>query len=292
MDSTATPSTNPPHTGLLRDETLVLRGLFGYTSLGRDEPESVLGKKVGNSTLRNVRFLSIDVNALDEDENAVIQQCHMGVSILDSASLMTAKAAIESHHYVVGPDPAYAQRKSQKYLFGAPEAVKSPAALREKIGRLAKGRDTVLVAHGARREEWVLASLGLYKVLAPLHVVDTAKAAQHPLRLSYRCGLGAMLDALGVPHAGLHAAGNDAHFALRGLLMLAVRDAEREMMAATSAGDGPGAAAEALPKWLARARAVAQALRPLTKAEMEEEKAMKAKEEEGQGTTAKETERT
>lgn len=74
--------------------------------------------------------------------------------------------------------------------------------------------------------------------------------------------------------------------------MLAVRDAEREMMAATSVDDGLSAAAEALPKWLARARAVAQAPRPLTKAEMEEEKAMKAKEEEGQGTTAKETEST
>lgn len=37
-----------------------------------------------------------------------------------------------------------------------------------------------------------------------------------------------LLETLEIPFAALHSAGNDAHFALRALLMIATRDAERQ----------------------------------------------------------------
>lgn len=78
------------NTGLLRDETLVLQGLLGYqdsinTPSGHQQPQ-LLGKKLENSPMRNVRFLSLDIDALQE-HNHVIQQFHIGPLILDTQSL-------------------------------------------------------------------------------------------------------------------------------------------------------------------------------------------------------------
>ncbi|KAK3371754.1 hypothetical protein B0T24DRAFT_630278 [Lasiosphaeria ovina] len=81
------------------------------------------------------------------------------------------------------------------------------------------------------------------------------KAAQHPLQLSYRCSLESLLERLDISFRNLHAAGNDAKFVLRALLMLAVRDAERQLNASV------------LPYWLPTFRAIARAPLPPAKAE-------------------------
>lgn len=210
----------------------------------------------------DVRFLSIDIDSLQQ-HNQVIQQFHTGVSVLDSPSLNTsiiglgttiqAAQVIESHHYIVG-SPKFARNKSNKFIFGEPEAI-SLAGLEDKFRSLILDRDVVLVFHGGSRELWALEVLSID--LHPLYIIDTVKAAQHPLQLSYRCSLEKMLSDLGIPFAALHFAGNDAHFVLRALLMLAVRDAQREL------------AAGALPEWLSNSSAIAQAPRPFTKAEIE-----------------------
>lgn len=103
------------------------------------------------------------------------------------------------------------------------------------------------------REIWALDNLNIN--ISPLYTIDTVKAAQHPLQLSFRCSLEKILNELSIPFAALHVAGNDAHFVLRALLMLAVRDAQRQLAA--------------LPAWISNSRVVAQAPRPFTKAEIE-----------------------
>lgn len=62
--------------------------------------------------------------------------------------------------------------------------------------------------------------------LNPLYILDTQKAAQHPLDLDHRCTIEEMLNLLGCPfgHRVLHVAGNDANFTLRALLLIAVAD--------------------------------------------------------------------
>ncbi|KAH7121408.1 hypothetical protein EDB81DRAFT_813900, partial [Dactylonectria macrodidyma] len=49
-----------------------------------------------------------------------------------------------------------------------------------------------------------------------------------PPQLYYRYSLEKLLDSLDIPYANLHAAGNDAHFTLRAILMIVVRDAQRQ----------------------------------------------------------------
>lgn len=67
--------------------------------------------------------------------------------------------------------------------------------------------------------------------------MDTAKVAQYPLQPSYRYHLERLLSELNIHHAKLHAAGNDAQFAFRSLLMIAVRNGRVKPEAMTTANE-------------------------------------------------------
>ncbi|KAK2613603.1 hypothetical protein N8I77_000507 [Diaporthe amygdali] len=243
----------PPHTGLLRNETLILRWLFGYQdsdSLPSDVRQSQFPSKNPNG----VRFLSIDIDSLQEHDG-VIQNLHVGISVLDSESLKTPvtteKQRIESHHYIVG-NPKFARNKANKFLFGNPKTIPL-SGLKDQLQLFTSNRDIILIFHGGHRELWALKALSIN--LNPLYTIDTVKAAQYPLQLSYRCSLEKLLLELKIPFTTLHNAGNDAHFVLRAVLMLAVQDAQRELALAP----------DALPAKLLNSRATAQAPWPSTK---------------------------
>lgn len=59
-------------------------------------------------------------------------------------------------------------------------------------------------------------------------IVDTVKAAQFLQQLHYRYSLEKLLDSLDIPYANLHAAGNDAQFKLRAVLLIVVKDVQRQ----------------------------------------------------------------
>lgn len=83
--------------------------------------------------------------------------------------------------------------------------------------------------------------------------------AQLVLQLHYRLGLEKLLGRLGIPFDDLHAAGNDAHFSLRALLMLAFKDAERlQQLHGCATVDG----------LLRVIRQIAQAPRPTSRSEI------------------------
>ncbi len=184
-----------------------------------------------------MRFLCIDIDALQEDNQATYQ-FHIGMSILDTRSVHTLVAgspgtkqvtqAIESHHFIVG-SPNFS-RKSNKFLFGSFETTLL-AYLKRELDTMTAHRDVVLVFHGDDREHWVLGRLDID--IHALHFVDTLKAAQHPFQLSYKYSLEKLLDELGIPFTNLHSAGNDAHFVLRALPIITDRDAERQCGAST-----------------------------------------------------------
>lgn len=253
----------PPHTGLLRDETLILRWLFDYQE-SVSLPSGVQQPQFPSKNPNGVRFLSIDIDSLQEDDGA-IKNLHVGISVLDSESLKTPvtstagmatkKQPIESHHYIVG-NPKFARGKANRFLFGNPETIPL-SGLKDQLEFFTSNRDIILVFHGGHRELWALRALGIH--LNPLYTIDTVKAAQYPLQLSYRCSLEKLLSELEIPFTALHIAGNDAHFVLRAFLMLAVRDAQRELALAP----------DALPEKLLNSRATAQAPWPSTKAGIE-----------------------
>lgn len=208
--------------------------------------------------MKRVRLLSIDVDALQEHEQK-IGQFHIGLSILDTQCLQTmlrrplesirATDMIESYHFVVGA-PTHLPRESRKFLFGKHKVV-SLDELKVKLHRMTCHRNVVLVFHGGDRELSVLNRLNLE--LSPLYTIDTVKAAQHPLKLSYRMSLEKLLEEFKIPFTNLHVAGNDSHFVLRALLMIAVRDAKRQL--------------NVTPDWVPLFEAVAQSPRPISRFE-------------------------
>ncbi|EHK26393.1 uncharacterized protein TRIVIDRAFT_218557 [Trichoderma virens Gv29-8] len=84
----------------------------------------------------------------------------------------------------------------------------------------------------------------------PIFEIDTTKAARYPLQEFHDSTLKKLLKYFGIPFTGelLHFAGNDAHFVLRALLMIAVRDARREL--------------ENIPAWVPLFEAIARAPLP------------------------------
>ncbi|KAH8781288.1 hypothetical protein F5883DRAFT_170091 [Diaporthe sp. PMI_573] len=172
-----------------------------------------------------------------------------------TTGMATGKQPIESHHYIVG-NPKFARHKANKFLFGNPKTI-SLSGLKDQLQLFTSNRDIILVFHGGHRELWALKALNIH--LNPLYTIDTVKAAQYPLQLSYRCSLEKLLLELEIPCTALHNAGNDAHFVLRAVLMLAVRDAQRELALAL----------DALPGKLLNSRAIAQAPWSSTKAGIE-----------------------
>ncbi|KAI0813580.1 hypothetical protein GGR55DRAFT_537996 [Xylaria sp. FL0064] len=221
----------------LREEILVIRQLFGYSDACHSASEaSSLGTRLPNSSMKDVLFISIDVDTYQGYEHlATDPQLHIGVSILDTRVLhhLTLKElgsvheadALESYQFVV-KNSRYCKAASRKFMFGKSQSIPL-AEVKAQIESLvcSRSRDNILVFHGDHSDRKALANLNIE--LRPLYITDNVKAAQYPLGLPYRLGLEAMLDTFGIPYADLHTAGNDAHYALRSLLMIAVADGQR-----------------------------------------------------------------
>lgn len=94
-----------------------------------------------------------------------------------------------------------------------------------------------MVLHGASEDLKFLNNLDPDITQKACYVLDTVKAAQFPFGLSYRYSLKYLLDELGIQYANLHAGGNDAHFALKALLMIAVRDCQKISGTFTTLGE-------------------------------------------------------
>ncbi|KAL6904242.1 hypothetical protein GGI43DRAFT_432847 [Trichoderma evansii] len=104
------------------------------------------------------------------------------------------------------------------------------------------------MVHGGHREITILQKLNIN--LNPIFTIDTTKAARYPLQAFYDYTLKKLLQDFGIPFTSeqLHVAGNDAHFTLRVLLMIAVTDVRREL--------------EVVPAWVPVFKAIAQASLP------------------------------
>ncbi|KAI1261780.1 hypothetical protein F5Y18DRAFT_430807 [Xylariaceae sp. FL1019] len=199
----------------LRDEILAIQQLFGYS----DNASQTLAHEVCNfgatlsdSSMRDVLLLHIGISILDTR----ILHRMMHVEPTDEIH------ALESYQFVVG-DSRYCKTTSKRFLFGESQFMpldEVKAQVESPVCR--RGRDNILVFHGDHSDRKALSNLNIER--QPLYVIDNVEAAQSPLNLTYRLGLDALLDTFGIPYANLHAVGNDAHYALRSLLMIAVTD--------------------------------------------------------------------
>jgi hypothetical protein len=111
---------------------------------------------------------------------------------------------------------------------------------------ICRDRNIVLVGHGLAGDLAVLTSLGFDFQISIIGILDTANRASE-LEIN-RCTLGRLLDELECPksNARLHNAGNDANFALRTLILLAIKGYKMQKLNTLLAEEGNVARIEAL----------------------------------------------
>ncbi|KAJ4324359.1 hypothetical protein N0V84_003920 [Fusarium piperis] len=234
-------SVQQPHTGILREENIALRQILGYRlETIQTSPYSPpqIGQYLPGTFIKDVLLVSVDVDTGGGYE--VIspgQSFHIGVSIFDTRCLVQKlddpRNAITSYQFI-NSDSRPCRWAAKNFLFGKTELM-TLHDLASRISLLTQDRDYVLVAHGAGEDVKVLNNIDPKIVGRASYVLDTVKAAQFPLQLSYRYSAEKLLDEFGIRYAKLHAAGNDAHFALKALLMIAVRDGQ--MATTTTSGE-------------------------------------------------------
>lgn len=211
-----------------RVENIILRELFGYTSVTNEADLS-------RTPLLDVLLVAVDIDTQQGySEILPDHQFHIGVSTLDSRAMVNPAGTlrsgkgptptIQSLQFTIG-DSRYCRKASKRFLFGLSEP-SSLSSVKSRLETIASGRNVVLVVHEGHADLLALSNFDID--LQPIFVVDTVKAAQEPLSLPYRYSLEKLLEALEIPYKKLHAAGNDAHFALRVLLMIIAKDAERQ----------------------------------------------------------------
>ncbi|EEU37596.1 uncharacterized protein NECHADRAFT_102134 [Fusarium vanettenii 77-13-4] len=242
-------------------EPATLAWLLGYGDQvqpsGAPWPDlSKLVLENANLSLRNVRFLSIDIDGLHQDK-AGIRQFDIGVSILDTEQIYQqlklppnrrknlAVHLIKSRHYAV-EDTRHDIAKRINFSFGGCRVMSLPK-LRQKLKDKVEGRNVVLVMHGAATEVSVMKSLNIN--LNPVFTIDTTTTVRHLFR---RTNLKHLLEVYRIPHKSrsLHHAGNDAHFILRVLLMIAVHHVRAKLGGAQ------------LPDWVPVFETVARSPKP------------------------------
>ncbi|KAG4431234.1 hypothetical protein IFR05_013275 [Cadophora sp. M221] len=223
------------HKGLLREDLLVLRHIFdlnhGVLELDQDRLNTLkFGYHFPGSKIKDLLLISLDV---ENPLNTAQLEHQIGLCILDTRDLLfktlhpeerSSGGLLRTYQFGVG-SAKYIRKASHSFCFGTSQHT-SLKDLNTKLDELVPvDRDVVLVLHGG------VSDLNFLKAaqidLNYLYVIDTQKAAQHPLDLDHRCTMEEMLTQLDCPFGDrvLHTAGNDANFSLRALLLLARKDA-------------------------------------------------------------------
>lgn len=247
MEGQQTPAQPERHV-FLREGTVILRWLFGYydkrglqgwtTSPHWPHTLSTWVPQKPKTRFREATLVSMDVDELKESEGIPVQ-FHIGISVLrtqdlhDKCHLPLSHAdskpyIIRSYHWVV-EDENYFSTHDNTFCFGKHRCLPL-ADLDKRLKKLlARCFPVILVVHGGHREITLLQKLNIN--LNPIFTIDTTKAARYPLQAFYDFSLKRLLKEFNIPFTGehLHIAGNDAHFTLRVLLMIAVCDVRREM---------------------------------------------------------------
>lgn len=233
------------HTGILREENLILRQILGYHLESVQQPNSplpVIGQYLPGTSIKDVLFVSIDVDTGGGYEDiSPGQSFHIGISIFDTRCLTKPKPfnnpqnIITSYQFINRDDTRPCKWAAKSFLFGETELISLPSLV-TRFSLLTQGRDYIIIAHGVREDIKFFNHLDPNIANQACYILDTVKAAQYPLQLYYRYSMEKLLDEFKIPYANLHAAGNDAHFALKAMFMIAVRDGQRSLQTTTGTG--------------------------------------------------------
>ena len=238
----------PERLVFLREGTVVLRWLFGFLNK-RNLPGwtrsprwphtlSTWYPKKPKTRFREATLVGIDIDGVQEEDDMPIR-FHTGISILGTKDLHhlchtlspitnPQEEVIRSYHWAV-EDFEYFANNNNRFCFGKHRCI-SLSDFRERLPDLLKHcHPLILVTHGGYRKKNILQKLNIN--LNPILTIDTTKAARYPLQEFHDSALKKLLIDFNIPFTNglLHFAGNDAHFVLRALLMIAAHDARREL---------------------------------------------------------------
>lgn len=230
----------PPQAGHLSPATVALRHIFGYSDDSLNTPlalEANFGAKICDSLITDILLVSVDIDTGSLESYRVLsdeKQYSIGLSVLHTRKVQdhSTRAAqhewhqhiIQSFQFTVGRG-TYVNGARGRFLFGETKAIVF-SELKSEFNSIIQGREYVLVFHGANEDMRVLQKLDIGQQAR--YVLDTVPASQFPLQLRFRPSSETLLDLLGIPFDNLHAAGNDAHFVPKALLMLAVQDSRTQ----------------------------------------------------------------
>ncbi|KAJ3497887.1 hypothetical protein NLG97_g1551 [Lecanicillium saksenae] len=185
----------PPHKGILQPATVALRHILSYSDYSLYHPSALtnanFAAKLDGSILTDILFLSVDI---------------------DTGSLLSYRVLDDEKQYSIGISVLDTREIHER--------------LKAEFDSIVRGREYVLVFHGAIDDMRVLSQLNIGQ--EPSYIFGTALASQFPLQLHYRPSSERLLHLLGIRFRDLHAAGNDAHFVLRAFLMIAVHDSQTQ----------------------------------------------------------------
>ena len=106
------------HTGLLRDETLFLRKIFGYADTPKNGRDPSLPGSIPNlatSSISDLLLVAIDIDTMEGYDQIISNQhFHIGVSLFDTRSMETSEAIIVQ----AGNEPSDSRIKSLQFTIG------------------------------------------------------------------------------------------------------------------------------------------------------------------------------
>jgi DNA polymerase III alpha subunit (gram-positive type) len=154
--------------------------------------------------------------------------CQAGLAILDTKEIgsVPLDKLVKTYNFAKGMR-WYVEKARTEFTFGDSTTAVTVSELSSSIQALIPPfRNVIFVGHGMFNDLQALHRLG---IRFPIHlsaILDTLHIAREVL--GYCVGsLGKLLNKVGCPHQGLHCAGNDAHFTLEALLLLAAKGLEK-----------------------------------------------------------------
>ncbi|KAF4437708.1 QDE-2-interacting [Fusarium acutatum] len=238
----------------------LIRMVFGYQLSPRLKKEIAdrLPYRLRGSNMRDIRLICVDTDKARNLSKGLegATSFHMGVAILDTRDL---RDVIQNGFKLDNPSDlirtyqfAVQDRvpKVDRFCFGDTEAI-SREDLKRRFVEWQQGRDVIGVAYSLHGDLALLKEFEIF--LSAICWIDLALAQYIPLQNATAPSLAVVMNRLRIRYAGrLHEPGNDAHFAMRTLLGLAVLDFWREW---THWGNGLGA----IPRWYGLATKIVRA---------------------------------
>ncbi|TDZ38932.1 hypothetical protein C8035_v006867 [Colletotrichum spinosum] len=161
---------------------------------------------------------------------SVTDNAQAGLAILDTRHVSPetpAEKLVSAYNFVAGSETYFWKAKS-RFLFGKTTVLNDTQELRQHIQDcIPKDRNIIIVGHGIGYQKTCLTKIGFdFESDGIVACLDPSRIAEQILE--YKAGpFKRLLETLNIPISKLRAAGNDAHYIMQAVLILASIDCDK-----------------------------------------------------------------